>query len=43
VVDTARDIVSYAPVQEAALVAVAILFLCWLLIRWYDKRTVRRS
>ena len=43
VVDTARDIVSYAPVQEGALVAVAILFLCWMFIRWYDKRTLRRG
>lgn len=43
VVDTARDIVSYPPVQEAVLVAVAILFLCWLFIRWYDKRTMRQG
>ena len=41
VVDTARDIASYPPVQEAALVAVAILFLCWLFIRWYDRRKAR--
>jgi len=41
VVDTARDIASYPPVQGAALVAVAILFLCWMFIRWYDRRSVR--
>jgi DNA-binding beta-propeller fold protein YncE len=38
VVDTARDIVGYPPVQDAALVAVAILVLCWLFVRWYDRR-----
>jgi hypothetical protein len=43
VVDTAKDIVGYPPVQGAALVAVGILFLCWMFIRWYDKRAVRRG
>jgi DNA-binding beta-propeller fold protein YncE len=38
VVDTARDIVGYPPLQGATVVAVAILFACWLLIRWYDRR-----
>jgi hypothetical protein len=41
VVDTARDIASYPPVQGAALVGAAILFLCWLFIRWYDRRSKR--
>lgn len=41
VVDTVRDIASYPPVQGAALVGVAILFLSWLFIRWYDRRAKR--
>lgn len=43
VVDAARDIVGYPPVQGAALVAASILFACWLFIRWYDKRQAARS
>ena len=41
VVDTARDLASYPPIQGAAAVAVAILFACWLFIRWYDRRAAR--
>jgi hypothetical protein len=41
VVDTARDLASYPPVQGAAAVAFGILFLCWLFIRWYDRRAAR--
>jgi hypothetical protein len=41
VVDTARNIAEYPPVQGAALVAGAILFACWLFIRWYDRRAAR--
>ncbi len=41
VVDTARDVVGYPPFQGAALVAVGVLFLCWLFIRWYDRRAAR--
>jgi DNA-binding beta-propeller fold protein YncE len=40
VVDTAQQLVGSAPVQGAAVVATGILFLCWLFIRWYDKRAV---
>ena len=43
VVDTAQQIVGSAPVQGATAVAVAILFLCWLFLRWYDKRQLRRG
>ena len=41
VVDTARSIVGYPPVQGALVVAAAILFACWLFIRWYDRRAAR--
>ena len=41
VVDTARDVVGYLPFQGAAMVAVGVLFLCWLFIRWYDRRAAR--
>jgi len=41
VVETAQQIVGYPPVQGAAAVAVGILFLCRLFIRWYDRRAVR--
>ena len=43
VVQTATQIVGSAPVQGAMAVAVAILLLCWLFIRWYDKRQPRRG
>jgi hypothetical protein len=43
VVDTARNIVTYPPVQGAAAVAVAVLFLCWVFIKWYDKRAAGKS
>ncbi|HEX7490376.1 MAG TPA: hypothetical protein VF337_01590 [Candidatus Limnocylindrales bacterium] len=43
VTDTARDIIGYPPVQEGALVAVAILFACWVFIKWYDKRAAKRG
>jgi len=41
IVDTAGQIASSAPFQSAATVALGILFVCWLFIRWYDRRTVR--
>jgi DNA-binding beta-propeller fold protein YncE len=41
VVDTARQIAGSAPFQSAAAIALAILFLCWLFIRWYDRRAIR--
>ncbi len=41
VMDTAKQIVGSPPIQGAATVAVAILIVCWLFIRWYDRRTVR--
>jgi hypothetical protein len=43
VVDTARNIATYPPVQGAATVAVAVLFLCWLFIKWYDKRAASKG
>ncbi len=43
VVDTAEQLVGSAPVQGAAAVGAGILFLCWLFIRWYDKRQLRHS
>ncbi len=42
VVSTAGDIVHYPPVQGAVVVSAAILFLCWLFIRWYDRRSSTR-
>lgn len=39
----AFQIANYPPVQGAATVAVAILILCWLFIRWYDRRQLRRG
>ena len=41
VVQTAGDIVGYPPVQGAATVAIAILFVCWLFVRLYDRRAAR--
>lgn len=38
VLDSARDVVGYPPFQGAALVGIAILFGCWLLVRWHDRR-----
>ena len=38
VFDTARDLASSPSFQGAAAVGLAILFLCWLLIRWHDRR-----
>jgi DNA-binding beta-propeller fold protein YncE len=43
VAHTALDIAGYPPVQDAALVAVAILFVCWLFIKWYDRRAAKRG
>ncbi len=43
VMDTASRLVNSPPLQGAAAVSAGILFLCWLLIRWYDKRQLRRS
>lgn len=40
IVDTARDLAGSAPLQQALLVALAILLGCWLLIRWYDRRAL---
>jgi hypothetical protein len=41
--DTASRLVNSPPLQGAAAVAAGILFLCWLLIRWYDKGQLRRG
>jgi hypothetical protein len=41
IVDAAKDLAGSAPLQQALLVALAILLGCWLLIRWYDRRAVR--
>jgi DNA-binding beta-propeller fold protein YncE len=41
VTDTVWSLASYPPVQGAATVAVGILFVCWLFIRWYDRRAAR--
>jgi hypothetical protein len=43
VMDTASRLVNSPPLQGAAAVAAGILFLCWLLIRWYDKGQLRRG
>jgi DNA-binding beta-propeller fold protein YncE len=43
VAETALDIANYPPVQDAALVAVAILFVCWVFIKWYDRRAATRG
>jgi DNA-binding beta-propeller fold protein YncE len=40
--DTARDLASSPPVQGAAAVGAVILVACWLLIRWSDRRAVKR-
>jgi len=40
VVDTATQIASSPSFQSAAIVALAILLLCWLFISWYDRRAV---
>jgi DNA-binding beta-propeller fold protein YncE len=40
--DTARDLASSPPVQGAAMVGALILVLCWLLIRWNDRRATNR-
>lgn len=42
IVDTARDLASSPPVQGAATVAVSVLVLCWLLIRWHDRKAIPR-
>jgi hypothetical protein len=41
VVEAARGIIGYPPFQGAAIVAIAILVVCWLFIRWYDRRAAR--
>ena len=43
VVDAAQQLVGSPPVQGAAAVAGGILLLCWLCIRWYDRRQLRRT
>jgi hypothetical protein len=43
VTSTALDIAGYPPVQNAAIVAVAILFVCWVFIKWYDRRAAKRG
>jgi DNA-binding beta-propeller fold protein YncE len=41
VVDGAADVVGSPPFQGALAVAVGILLICWLAIRWYDRRAQR--
>jgi hypothetical protein len=41
-VDSATQLASSAPFQSMTVVALAILFLCWLFIRWYDRRATGR-
>ena len=43
VTSTALGIVGSPPFQGAVAVSVGILFLCWLFIRWYDKRAAGKS
>jgi DNA-binding beta-propeller fold protein YncE len=38
-VETATNVISYPPVQGALAVAIVILGLYWLVVRWYDKRS----
>jgi hypothetical protein len=42
-VDTAGQLASSPPFQSAVAIACGILFLCWLVVRWYDRRAVRTS
>lgn len=41
VVDAATQIAGSTPFQSAAVVSLAILFLCWLFIRWFDRRAAK--
>jgi hypothetical protein len=41
VLDSAAEIAGSPPVQGAVLVGIGILVVCWLFIRWHDKRTTR--
>jgi hypothetical protein len=43
IVDSARDLAGSPPFQGAAVVAAGILFLCWVFVRWYDRRRVQPS
>ena len=42
-VDTATNVIGYPPVQGALTVAVVILAVYWLGLRWYDRRARRTS
>ena len=42
IIDDAGRVASSAPFQSMMLIALAILFLCWLFIRWYDRREIGR-
>ena len=41
VLDAAGDIAGSPPFQGAALVGIGVLVVCWLFIRWHDKRGAR--
>jgi hypothetical protein len=41
ILDAAKDVAGYPPIQGAAAVALVILAGYWLAVRWYDKRTGR--
>jgi hypothetical protein len=41
IVDSVTRITGSSPFQSAAVVSLLILFLCWLFIRWHDRRAPR--
>jgi len=43
VLDSAGDIAGSPPFQGAVLVGIGVLVVCWLFIRWHDKRGARSS
>jgi DNA-binding beta-propeller fold protein YncE len=43
IVEAAKSIVGSPPLQGATTVFVAVLFCCWLVIRWYDHRKLRKG
>ena len=43
IVDAAAQLAGSGPLQEAVMIGLTILVLCWLLIRWHDRRGTLRS
>ena len=42
IVDDASNLASSTPFQSTLVIVLAILFLCWLFVRWYDRRAINR-